>query len=172
MRIRTSMAAAGLVAAASLVLSGCAGDDSGGTDTSRADSSKGQEKESGKDEGAASDAPDAPEATAGKADPAALQGQWMGRTDGTTVTIGIKDKTVVLLTADGACNGEVADHGDQMLAMTCAGGKQKRTMGTVRSADAKKLVVDWGDGITDTLTKAKLDSLPTKLPKLDAVPAS
>ncbi|GGZ12868.1 hypothetical protein GCM10010387_00980 [Streptomyces inusitatus] len=180
MRVRTSLTAAGLVAALALALTGCgggenksdSGSDSGGdksksgdhgahTETPPADGEKENQEEKGE---SSTEKPK-------KVSPADIEGEWMGRTDGKTVTIGVKGTAVVLLAEGDSCTGKVADHGDQMLDLKCVGGGGQRTMGTVVSADDKTLVVSWDKGKKDTLTKADL-GLPTKLPSLEAVPAS
>ncbi|GAA2261633.1 hypothetical protein GCM10010232_61380 [Streptomyces amakusaensis] len=182
MRVRTSLTAAGLVAALALALTGCGGEsksDNGGGDKSKS----GESTESG-DHGAHTEKPPADgekenqeekeESSTekpAKVSPADIEGEWMGRTDGKTVTIGVKGTAVVLLAEGDSCTGKVADHGDQMLDLKCVGGGGQRTMGTVVSADDKTLVVSWDKGKKDTLTKADL-GLPTTLPSLEAVPAS
>ncbi|ANW19664.1 hypothetical protein [Streptomyces clavuligerus] len=137
MRIRTSLAATGLAAVAALALTGCGGDDDkgdGGTKQSPSASAS------------------APGGSPGKVDSASLQGSWAGKTAGTSVNVTVTG-TAVTLTAQGtSCDGEVADHGATMLAMKCSA-ESGRTMGTVASADAAGLVVDWGNGLTDRLAK-------------------
>ncbi|GLF96051.1 hypothetical protein [Streptomyces yaizuensis] len=193
---RGSWAAAGLVAAAALVLTGCGGDDGGSGDDKKKEE-KGQSapadpgsEHSGHDSGDSSGSGsssgsssgsggDGGDGGTGPVDSAAFQGQWAGKTDGTAVTVAITGTQVVMLADGASCSGEVADHGSQMLSMKCPGGQGSRTMGTIKSADGKQLVVDWGNGLTDNLAKAGLKpgdpaKLPSGLPsmKLEGAPAS
>lgn len=58
--------------------------------------------------------------------------------------------------------------GEAMLALKCHDGDTARTMGSIGSNDGEKLVVSWGAGSEDTLTKADPSELPTGLPELPA----
>jgi hypothetical protein len=138
--VRTSVAAAGLVAA--LALTGCG---SGGSD----DSEKGKA---------------AATPTAGQ-DAGTIEGAWSGKTDGgKTVDLAITSKKVVLLADGHACSGEVADMGKPMLQLQCADGNTDRTMGTIESHDGKTLVISWDAGAKDTLTRTVAGELPKGLP--------
>ncbi|MFI2209925.1 hypothetical protein [Streptomyces sp. NPDC020141] len=167
MRVRTSLTAAGLAAAAALALTGCG--DGGEKDKGDDKAGHGDHKEEPKEKPEEKD--ESATAPPKKVSPADVEGEWMGRTDGKTVTIGVRNGAVVLLAEGDSCTGKVADHGSQMLDLKCVGGGGQRTMGTIESADGKTLVVSWGKGKKDTLTKADL-GLPTKLPSMEAVPAS
>ncbi|NUL05421.1 hypothetical protein HRW07_19715 [Streptomyces lunaelactis] len=143
--VRTSLAAAGLVAA--LALTGCGSDDG---------------DDAGKD--SASTAP----AEAGSGGDAAkggsIEGAWSGKTDGKTVDLAVTGTKAVLLADGHACTGDVADMGKQMLTLKCADGNTDRTMGSIESNDGKTLVISWDAGAKDTLTKSATGTLPTGLP--------
>ncbi|MFJ4964862.1 hypothetical protein ACIP6P_20840 [Streptomyces sp. NPDC088729] len=104
------------------------------------------------------------------ADAAALEGTWVGLTDGRNVTVSITAGKVALVADESVCQGDVKDMGEVMLALTCTGGGADRTMGSIDSNDGRKLVVAWDGGPKDTLTKADPGKLPTDLPDLPDLP--
>ncbi|WP_326813073.1 hypothetical protein OIE62_23545 [Streptomyces scopuliridis] len=153
--VRTSTAAAGLVAALALALTGCGGDSG----------------DSAKDEGGAT----APSGTGGEgsgstadsgsgADAASVEGTWAGLSDGKTVALSVKSGKVALVADQHVCQGAVEDMGEPMFSLKCADGNTDRTMGTIESNDGKTLVISWGKGVKDTLTKAGDGKLPSELP--------
>ncbi|MGW6459276.1 hypothetical protein ACWF94_25685, partial [Streptomyces sp. NPDC055078] len=150
--VRTSVTAAGIVAAAALVLTGC------GSDDPAKDSPKGKET---------AQEPAAPSPDAGDGGGEVngdVTGAWSGTTDGKRVDLVITGKKAAL-SADGrACTGEVADHGKPMLSLKCADGNKDRTMGTIESNDGKTLVVSWDAGLKDTLAKSTSAKLPEGIP--------
>ncbi|MFI6288656.1 hypothetical protein ACIBCM_28585 [Streptomyces sp. NPDC051018] len=163
MRVRTSVAAAGIATAIALVLTGCGSDGDGGGDSSK-------EK---------SPAPGAPTASAtdpGTEEPAGdggdIAGAWSGMSGGKPVSLGITGKKAVLVAEGHTCSGEVADHGKQMLALTCVDGNKDRTMGTIESSDDKTLVISWDSGKKDTLSKVGAGELPTDLPSIPKLPGA
>ncbi|MFF4229195.1 hypothetical protein [Streptomyces sp. NPDC001820] len=143
-RVRTSVAAAALVAA--LALTGCGSDDS---------------DDAGKD----AKAPAAPtDAGGGGAGSGNVEGAWSGKTDGKSVDLAVTGTKAVLIADGHACTGEVADMGKPMLSLKCADGNTDRTMGTIESNDGKTLVISWDAGAKDTLTKSATGKLPEGLP--------
>ncbi|MFD4142235.1 hypothetical protein [Streptomyces sp. NPDC058572] len=147
--VRTSAAAAGLLAA--LALTGCGSDDGGGNDTPKASASPGESGDNG---------------SGGES--ASLEGAWTGMADGGPVALSVSG-TAASIVADGhACTGQVKDMGGEpMLSLKCADGNTDRTMGSIESNDGKTLVISWDAGKKDTLEKAdpgKLPELPTDLP--------
>ncbi|WP_326614716.1 hypothetical protein OG949_16730 [Streptomyces scopuliridis] len=153
--VRTSTAAAGLVAALALALTGCGGDSG----------------DPAKDEGGAT----APSGTGGEgsgstadsgsgADAASVEGTWAGLSDGKTVALSVKSGKVALVADQHVCQGAVEDMGEPMFSLKCADGNTDRTMGTIESNDGKTLVISWGKGVKDTLTKAGDGKLPSELP--------
>ncbi|MGW4031046.1 hypothetical protein ACWEFL_17295 [Streptomyces sp. NPDC004838] len=154
MRVRTSMAAAGLAAAVALVLTGCGSESDGG------DTSKGENTATGPTASDPADASKDPDS--GKS----IEGAWAGLTDGKPVSLAVAG-TKAAVSADGrVCSGEVVDHGEQMLSLKCTDGNKDRTMGTIKSSNGKLLVISWESGKEDSLTKAEVGQLPTNLPKL------
>ncbi|WP_405571645.1 hypothetical protein [Streptomyces sp. NBC_01167] len=145
-RVRMSMAAAGLVAAAALVLTGCGSDDS-------ADS--GEKTSSG-----------APTPSGGGDKPSGdIEGAWTGKTDGKSVDLAVTGKKAVLMADGRACTGDLADMGGEpMLSLKCSDGNTDRTMGSIESNDGKTLVIAWDAGKKDTLTKSASGKLPEGLP--------
>ncbi|MFE4371338.1 hypothetical protein ACFRMN_24450 [Streptomyces sp. NPDC056835] len=158
--VRTSAAAAGLVTALALALTGCGGDSGG---------------DPAKDEGGAT----APSGTGGEgsgstadsgsgsgadADAASVEGTWAGLSDGKTVALSVKSGKVALVADQHVCQGAVEDMGEPMFSLKCADGNTDRTMGTIESNDGKTLVISWGKGLKDTLAKAGDNKLPDGLP--------
>lgn len=137
--------------AASLALTACGSDD-----------------DAGKGSGAGSSATpgDGRGSQGADADAAALEGTWVGLTDRKNVTVSITAGKVALVADQAVCQGDVKDMGEVMLALTCTGGADDRTMGAIESNDGKKLVLSWDGGVKDTLTKADPGKLPTDLPSL------
>ncbi|MFI7239773.1 hypothetical protein [Streptomyces cyaneofuscatus] len=138
--------------AASLALTACGSDDDAG-------------KGSGSDAGSSATPGDQGSGGAGT-DAAALEGTWVGLTDGKNVTVSITAGKVALVADQAVCQGDVKDMGEVMLALKCTGGADDRTMGAIESNDGKKLVLSWDGGVKDTLTKAASGKLPTDLPSL------
>ncbi|MEU2678689.1 hypothetical protein ABZ638_17580 [Streptomyces sp. NPDC007107] len=104
----------------------------------------------------------------GGADAAALEGTWTGTSDGLPVVLSVTSGKVALTAGRHICQGDVKDMGETMLALKCHDGDTARTMGSIGSNDGEKLVVSWGAGTEDTLTKADPSELPTGLPELPA----
>lgn len=145
--VRTSVAAAGLVAA--LALTGCGS----GSDSDKSDAGK----------GGASTAPS--EAGGSGAKGESVEGTWAGMTDAKPVALSVTGKTAAVLADGHACTGEVQDHGGKpMLALKCADGNTDRTMGAIESNDGTTMVVSWDAGKRDTLTKTDPGKLPEGLP--------
>ncbi|MFJ4972938.1 hypothetical protein [Streptomyces sp. NPDC088755] len=156
-RFATTGGAAVAALAAALALTACGGDD----DTGRG---------SGADTGA-STAPGGDGASgSGEADAAALEGTWVGLTDGKNVTVSITAGKVALVADQAVCQGDVRDMGEVMLALKCTGGATDRTMGAIGSNDGKKLVLSWDGGVEDTLSRADPGKLPSDLPSLPEMP--
>lgn len=143
-RVRTSVAAAGLVAA--LALAGCGSDDG---------------DDAGKD---AKTSASPTEAGGGSADSGSIEGAWSGKTDGKSVDLAVTGTKAVLIADGHACTGEVADMGKPMLSLKCADGNTDRTMSAIESNDGKTLVISWDAGAKDTLTKSATGELPEGLP--------
>ncbi|MYR95048.1 MULTISPECIES: hypothetical protein [unclassified Streptomyces] len=137
--------------AAALALTACGSDDDAGKG-----SGGGSAATPGGDQGPGSTGVDA----------AALEGTWVGLTDGRNVTVSITAGKVALVADQAVCQGDVKDMGEVMLALKCTGGSDDRTMGSIESNDGKKLVVSWDGGTKDTLSKADPGKLPTDLPSL------
>ncbi|MFD7749472.1 hypothetical protein ACFV2V_21375 [Streptomyces sp. NPDC059698] len=107
----------------------------------------------------------------GAADAAALEGTWVGLTEGKNVTVSIASGKVALVADRSVCQGDVKDMGGEpMLALKCTGGGTDRTMGAIESVDAGKLVVSWDGGAKDSLTKAEAGKLPSGMPSLPGMP--
>ncbi|MFF0445755.1 hypothetical protein ACFYT4_04920 [Streptomyces sp. NPDC004609] len=163
MRVRTSVAAAGITTAIALVLTGCGSDGDGGGDSSK--------EKSAVPGGPATSATDSAtkEPASGGGD---ITGAWSGMSEGKPVSLGITDKKAVLVAEGHTCSGEVADHGKQMLSLTCVDGNKDRTMGTIESSDSKTLVISWDSGKKDTLSKVGAGQLPTDLPSIPKLPGA
>ncbi|WP_411083892.1 hypothetical protein [Streptomyces sp. cmx-18-6] len=147
--------------AASLALTACGGDSGSGKDSgpdSGTSPTPGGEKGAGESAGS------------GGTDAAALTGTWVGLTDGKNVTVSITAGKVALVADQAVCQGDVKDMGETMLALKCSGGNNDRSMGAIESNDGKTLVLSWGGGIKDTLSKADPGKLPTDLPSLPEMP--
>ncbi|MDX3607656.1 MULTISPECIES: hypothetical protein [unclassified Streptomyces] len=100
-------------------------------------------------------------------DTAALEGTWVGLTDGKNVTVSIASSKVALVADQSVCQGDVKDMGGEpMLALKCTDGGTERTMGAIDSVDGSKLVVSWDGGAKDTLAKAEAGKLPSGMPSL------
>ncbi|MFH9268174.1 hypothetical protein ACH4KN_28570 [Streptomyces sp. NPDC017546] len=148
--------------AASLALTACGGDDA--SKDSGADSSASATPGSGGNGSGES-------AGGGAADPAALEGTWVGLTDAKNVTVSISARKVALVADQSVCQGDVKDMGGEpMLALKCTGGSTDRTMGAIDSVDGTKLVLSWDGGVKDTLTKADPAKLPSGMPSLPGMP--
>ncbi|MFJ6611686.1 hypothetical protein ACIQPT_15590 [Streptomyces sp. NPDC091289] len=148
--------------AASLALTACGSDDAG--KDSGADSAPSAKPGGGDDNGSG-------ESAGGGTDAAALEGTWVGLTDGKNVTASIAARKVALVADQSVCQGDVKDMGGEpMLALKCTGGGTDRTMGTIESVDGSKLVVSWDGGVKDTLTKADQGKLPSGMPSLPDLP--
>ncbi|MEV4880823.1 hypothetical protein [Streptomyces cyaneofuscatus] len=139
--------------AASLALTACGSDDDAG-------------KGSGSDAGSSAAPGDGQGSGDAGADAAALEGTWVELTDSKNVTVSIAAGKVALVADQAVCQGDVKDMGEVMLALKCTGGADDRTMGAIESNDGKKLVLSWGGGLKDTLSKAAPGKLPTDLPSL------
>ncbi|MFJ8253226.1 hypothetical protein [Streptomyces sp. NPDC094466] len=143
--------------AASLALTACGGDDAG--KDSGADSAASATPGSGGDGSG--------EPAGGAVDAAALEGTWVGLTDGKNVTVSVSARKVALVADQSVCQGDVKDMGGEpMLALKCTGGSTDRTMGAIDSVDGSKLVLSWDGGAKDTLTKAEPGKLPSGIPSL------
>lgn len=95
------------------------------------------------------------------------EGVWTGTTDGkpVTLTVGGSGQAVAVGEAH-VCQGTAKEGETLTLDLTCKDGGTDRASGTIRSADGKRLVVAWGSGKTDTLSKPVPGGLPTKMPSL------
>jgi hypothetical protein len=144
-RVRTSVTAAGLVAA--LALTGCS---SGDSDGASKDKTSAKPTEAGGGDGGA---------TSGS-----IEGAWSGVTDGKTVALSVSGKIAAVVADGHVCTGQVTDHGKPMLSLKCADGNTDRTMGSIESNDGTTLVVSWDAGAKDTLTKTDPGKLPKGLP--------
>ncbi|MEU3186431.1 hypothetical protein ABZ707_19815 [Streptomyces sp. NPDC006923] len=153
--VRTTVTAAGLVAA--LALTGCGAGDSG----DGSGKAPGGDAASG---GATTGAPDSGAGSGGDAASGAIDGTWAALTDGKAVALSVKDGKVALVADQHVCQGSVEDMGEPMLSLTCADGNADRAMGTIESNDGKTLVISWGSGRKDTLTKTVDGKLPGGLP--------
>ncbi|MFE3675976.1 hypothetical protein YW3DRAFT_06371 [Streptomyces sp. MnatMP-M77] len=155
--LRTGAVAVAALAAA-LALTACGGDDA--SKDSGADSAASATPESG---GSGSGEP----AGGGAVDAAALEGTWVGLTDGKNVTVSVSARKVALVADQSVCQGDVKDMGGEpMLALKCTGGSTDRTMGAIDSVDGTKLVLSWDGGAKDSLTKAEPGKLPSGMPSL------
>ncbi|MFJ1800146.1 hypothetical protein [Streptomyces sp. NPDC088180] len=144
--------------AASLALTACGGDDA--DKDSGADSAASATPGSGGGDGSG-------EPAGGAVDAAALEGTWVGLTDGKNVTVSVSARKVALVADQSVCQGDVKDMGGEpMLALKCTGGSTDRTMGAIDSVDGSKLVLSWDGGAEDTLTKAEPGKLPSGMPSL------
>ncbi|MGC5365213.1 hypothetical protein ACPXCE_26665 [Streptomyces sp. DT24] len=150
----TAVLTAGLVTA--LILSGCGGDES----------SDGSDKNDGRKESAASTGggSDGRDDDSGKSGAAALDGSWAGLTDGKAVVLTVTGDTATLVAGQHVCQGSVKRAERATLALTCVDGDTGRASGTVDSHDGSAIVVSWGGGITDKLTRATGSGLPSTLP--------
>ncbi|MFE3899623.1 hypothetical protein ACFXPY_04430 [Streptomyces sp. NPDC059153] len=101
-----------------------------------------------------------------KADAAALEGGWAGKTDGKAVVLSVASGKAVLVTEQRACTGTVKDMGKVMLALKCADGDTDRTRGSIVSNDGRTVVVSWDGGTKDTLAKTEPGAIPSGLPDL------
>jgi hypothetical protein len=148
--------------AAALALTACGSDDAGkdsGADSAPSAEPGGGDNGSGESAGS------------GATDAAALEGTWVGLTDGKNVTASITARKVALVADQSVCQGDVKDMGGEpMLALKCTGGSADRTMGAIDSVDGTKLVVSWDGGVKDTLTKADPGKLPSGMPSLPGIP--
>jgi hypothetical protein len=144
-RVRTSVTAAGLVAA--LALTGCSSSDSDGASK---DKTSAKPTEAGGGDGGA---------TSGS-----IEGAWSGVTDGKTVALSVSGKIAAVVADGHVCTGQVTNHGKPMLSLKCADGNTDRTMGSIESNDGTTLVVSWDAGAKDTLTKTDPGKLPKGLP--------
>ncbi len=147
--------------AASFALTACGGDankDSGADASASATPGAG----GGEDSGASG---------SGAVDAAALEGTWVGLTEGKNVTVSVASRQVALVADQSVCQGEVKDMGGEpMLALKCTGGSTDRTMGAIDAVDGSKLVVSWDGGVKDTFTKAEAGKLPSGMPSLPDLP--
>ncbi|WP_217227683.1 hypothetical protein [Streptomyces anulatus] len=159
--LRTGAVAAAALAAA-LALTACGSDDASkdsGADSAAGATPGGGDKGSGESAGS------------GAVDAAALEGTWVGLTDGKNVTVSVSARKVALVADQSVCQGDVKDMGGEpMLALKCTGGSTDRTMGAIDSVDGTKLVLSWDGGVKDTLTKAEPGKLPSGMPSLPDLP--
>jgi hypothetical protein len=175
------VAAAGLAAA--LALTGCGGsggDDKGGDPgkdkagrptggAATATPSPGADPDSGADSGADSGSG----LGSGASTPAAVEGAWLGMTDGKAVNLTIKKGHAVVLADSRVCQGAAkgADGNKVVLALKCHDGSTDRASGSAETSDGRKIVVTWDSGKKDTLAKSPLgEDLPTSLPSLPPQP--
>lgn len=177
------VAAAGLAAA--LALTGCGGggaDDKGGDPgkdkagrptggAATATPSPGADPDSGADSGA--DSGSGSGSDSGASTPAAVEGAWLGMTDGKAVNLTIKKGHAVVLADSRVCQGAAkgADGNKVVLALKCHDGSTDRASGSAETSDGRKIVVTWDSGKKDTLAKSPLgEDLPTSLPSLPPQP--
>nr|WP_203687023.1 hypothetical protein [Streptomyces sp. SID14515] len=150
--------------AASLALTACGSDDDAGKDSGADSAASATPGGGGGDDSAG-------ESGSGGTDAAALEGTWVGLTDGKNVTVSVAARKVALVADQSVCQGDVKDMGGEpMLALKCTGGSTDRTMGAIDSVDGSKLVVSWDGGTKDTLTKADPGKLPSGMPSLPSIP--
>ncbi|OCC10697.1 hypothetical protein [Streptomyces sp. PTY087I2] len=143
--------------AASFALTACGSDDA--KKDSGADASASATPGAGGGEGSGD--------SGGGVDAAALEGTWVGLTDGKNVTVSIAARKVALVADQSVCQGDVKDMGGEpMLALKCTDGGTDRTMGAIDSVDGSKLVVSWDGGAKDSLAKAEAGKLPSGMPSL------
>lgn len=148
--------------AASFALTACGGDDADKDSGADASASATPGAGGGEDSGASG---------SGAVDAAALEGTWVGLTEGKNVTVSVASRQVALVADQSVCQGEVKDMGGEpMLALKCTGGSTDRTMGAIDAVDGSKLVVSWDGGVKDTLTKAEAGKLPSGMPSLPGLP--
>ncbi|MFJ6516391.1 hypothetical protein ACIQMO_34020 [Streptomyces sp. NPDC091406] len=149
--------------AASFALTACGSDDAAKDSGTDASASATPGAGGGEDSG---------ESAGGRnVDAAALEGTWVGLTDGKNVTVSIAARQVALVADQSVCQGEVKDMGGEpMLALKCTDGGTDRTMGAIDSVDGSKLVVSWDGGAKDTLAKAEAGKLPSGMPSLPDMP--
>ncbi|GAA1507243.1 hypothetical protein GCM10009730_08810 [Streptomyces albidochromogenes] len=160
--VRTTVAAAAV--AATLVLTGCSGDngaDAGGDkgkDTGANGTSGGGGQNStppGGDQGTSAD----------------VAGSWVATTDGKIIALIIQGSDAAVA-GEHVCTGTVAEGGKVTLRLKCADGNADRTTGVVTpGAGGDSITVKWGSGIKDTFRKSaagdKLpEGMPSDLPKL------
>ncbi|QXE39151.1 hypothetical protein KQY30_15120 [Streptomyces sp. GMY02] len=167
--VRTSAATAGLVAALAFALTGCGGDGADG-DSGKDSSSSGTPSATASGSGSSSGSDSNSGSGSGSGGDAGggVEGTWAGLTDGKAVALSVKAGKVALVADNHVCQGSVEDMGEPMLSLTCADGNTDRTMGSIESNDGKTLVISWGKGTKDTLTKTETgvfpEGLPTDLP--------
>jgi hypothetical protein len=148
--VRTTAAAAGLVAA--LALTGCGSgesDDAGKDAAPSASPTETGGDTGGGDGGRSRDVEGTWADTSGSAGPVALS---------------VQNGTATLVAEGHTCHGEVRETGKQMLALKCADGNTDRATGTVESNDGTTLVISWETGKKDTLKKVDQGRLPDGLP--------
>ena len=139
--------------AAALALTACGSDDDAG-------------KGSGSDAGSSATPGDGQGSDGAGTDAAALEGTWVGLTDGKNVTVSITAGKVALVADQAVCQGDVKDMGEVMLALKCTGGADDRTMGAIESNDGKQLVLSWDGGGQGHPRQGRSGKLPTDLPSL------
>ncbi|MGC4947200.1 hypothetical protein ACLQ2N_13510 [Streptomyces sp. DT224] len=142
--------ATGLLTA--LVLTGC------GSDGDKGDSGKDSGSSASPTADGGSDAPSEPDGATG-GDAKALEGAWLGQTDGKSVVLSVVAGKAAVVAESHVCTGTVADMGKPMLELECADGDTARTMGAVESNDGKTVVISWDAGAKDTLKKTDPGSL-------------
>ncbi|UYQ63565.1 hypothetical protein [Streptomyces peucetius] len=147
--VRTTAAAAGLVAALALTGCGSGESDDAGKDTAASASPT----ETGGDTGG------------GESRSRDIEGTWADTTGSTgPVALSVQQGTATLVAEGHTCTGEVQDMGKQMLSLKCADGNTDRTTGAVESNDGTTLVISWDAGKKDTLKKIDQGELPDGLP--------
>ncbi|MEV6423812.1 hypothetical protein [Streptomyces sp. NPDC051662] len=156
--VRTSAATTGLVVAFALALTGCGGG-SGDDSAKNKGGATAPSGTGGEGSGSTADSGSGADAAA-----AGVEGTWAGLSDGKTVALSVKSGKVALVADQHVCQGAVEDMGEPMFSLKCADGNADRTMGTIESNDGKTLVISWGKGVKDTLTKAGDNKLPDGLP--------
>ncbi|QGV79307.1 hypothetical protein [Streptomyces ficellus] len=107
--------------------------------------------------------PSAPPVTAG-----AVEGSWVGLTDGRPVSLTVKKGHALVLADAHVCQGTARGTGPVTLSLTCDDGYTTRTKGTAATT-RDTLVVTWSGGTKDTLAKA---APPQGTPSLVAPPPS
>lgn len=160
--VRTTFAAA--VVAAALVLTGCSGDNGGGTG-----GDKGRDKAgSGGDSGGGPSSTPPSEDRGTSAD---VAGSWTATTDGKIVALIIEGSDAAVA-GEHVCAGTVARTDKVTLKLKCGDGSTDRTTGVVTpGAGGDSITVKWGSGIEDSFKKSaagdKLpDGIPSEMPKL------
>ncbi|MFD4785646.1 hypothetical protein ACFWN1_00850 [Streptomyces sp. NPDC058459] len=147
-------AAAGLVGALALTATACGGDGTPDESPSPTTSS-------------AAPAPSGSNGSDGAGASDGLQGSWITTGGGKIVALVITGKQAGLFVTGGTvCSGTAGERaGRGTIRLTCQGGDDSRSEGTVDSVNGTALKVTWkGDAGSESYTRADGGKLPTGLP--------